>query len=804
MTIFHNATSKFPRRCVRSVTTALLSLLAFYSLALADDSSYRVARISLVEGEVSYQPAKEPGDSGKDWFDATLNLPIEENDQLYSGSDGRAEIQVSGHNFVRIDHDTNLRLTQFSPGAIQMALPVGSAYFRIDSLDKRRFDVFDAKYPGVNDPVYFEVDTPVAAITFVKEGVYRIDVRDDGSTEVIVRHGDAEIYNQQVGTVAVREGRRVIVESNSDPRQISGLKVDDDWDRWNDSRDKGLNSTPTSSDTANYIPDGIPGGNDLDNYGEWIDTDEYGRMWCPRGVGADWAPYRDGYWRWFSSYDGWTWVSSEPWGWTPYHYGRWAYARDRWCWAPFTNIDPEPGWRWRPHHVVFFGWGGDHDRDYRGGDREAYWKGFRDGHYGWLGWCPLSPRDMYLGPRDNPPRLEALGNFRAPRAVSGMDASRFTGGRAQVSREFLNAPLPAQGEISGRPRGEKDSGAVDFVRNEDLKPLQRITPTRSDAVARGRFALRIEAPIIFRHSPGGALTPGSGPNRQEGQQDVQRTPSPFRRDTDSKPTTNGRIDAPSRPPDSGPAKRVVAPPPLPGESRETRDRRDGAPPRNEPPSRDEKRFRDEKRYDDAPRHPEPAAIPDVERRDPHHPEERRETRRPDPPSRDNSPQETRRPVPPSADNSPRETRRPDPPSRDNSPRNVEQPSSPPLRSAPPRQPERPSSPPPAKSRPSAPTPRSAPPRQPDRPSSPPPVQSRPSAPPPQSAPSRPSSPPPQSAPSRPSSPPPQSAPSRPSSPPPQSAPSRPPERPSSPPPARESAPSRPAESPASPRKPNGQ
>ena len=120
---------------------------------------------------------------------------------------------------------------------------------------------------------------------------------------------------------------------------------------------------------------------DLDNYGEWIDTPEYGRMWRPRGVDDDWAPYRDGYWRWFPSY-GWTWVSYEPWGWTPYHYGRWAYVRDRWCWAPFINIGLVVDWRWRPHHVVFFGWGGGYNRGYRDGYYDGYWKGFRDGRYG--------------------------------------------------------------------------------------------------------------------------------------------------------------------------------------------------------------------------------------------------------------------------------------------------------------------------------------------------------------------------------------------------------------------------------------
>src|SRR5262245_51178196 len=349
MTIFQKAPGKLPRRRIHlaglagpagPAATAVLFLVALCSLALADDPIFHVARISLIEGEVSYQKSKgsgeseqkskDSGESDKDWFDATINLPLEENDQLYSGPDGRAEIQLSGRNIVRIDHETNLRFTQFSPGAIQMALPIGSAYFRIDSLDKRDFDVVDANDAGNNDPVYFEVDTPIVPVTFLKEGIYRIDVREDGSTEVIVRQGEAEVYTEEKGSVIVKEGRRIVINDQDDQYQITEIENKDDWDRWNDARDKGALASLDSSDSERYVPDAIPGGNDLTSYGEWIDTDEYGRMWCPRGVAADWAPYRDGYWRWFPSY-GWTWISYEPWGWAPYHYGRWAYVRERWC-----------------------------------------------------------------------------------------------------------------------------------------------------------------------------------------------------------------------------------------------------------------------------------------------------------------------------------------------------------------------------------------------------------------------------------------------------------------------------------------
>ncbi|HEV2666203.1 MAG TPA: DUF6600 domain-containing protein, partial [Blastocatellia bacterium] len=636
----------------------------------------------------------------------------EENDQLYSGSDGRAEIQLSGRNVVRISRDTNLRFTQFSPGAIQIALPIGSAYFRIDSLDKRQFDVVDANDPGINDPVYFEVDTPTVAVTFVKEGVYRINVQEDGSTEVIVREGQSEVYGEGIGTVVVKKGKRIVVEGRDDHYRLSGLEDKDDWDRWNDGRDKGLFANLDSSDSARYIPASVPGVYDLDNYGDWIDTPDYGRMWCPRGVAADWAPYRDGYWRWFPSY-GWTWISYEPWGWAPYHYGRWAYVRDRWCWAPVVvNIVPVVAWRWRPHHVAFFGWGGSYNRGYRDGYYDGYWNGFRDGRYGWLGWCPLGPRDRHYVPRDKAPRLEALGNFHAPGAVSGMDARRFAGGRAAVSRDALNASRgeliahlrgERDGERDGRRGRDKDFAAPAFVRNEDLKPLKQIDPTRSDAVTRGRFSRRIEAPIVFRRTPAGATPPGWRQIREGRSRDGQTTPTGVGRGDDpnrSRPprNSNERNERPSRGPDYRRPDRVDAPTPRPPESREpkendrtTRERVIERSKENNDPPRDGSNSRGEKRSDEAPRRDDRPEWRRGERREePNKPEGRRDMRRDDPPSRDNSEsRETRRPDPPRRDDAPRrddppawgrgerreeprqpeerrEMRRDNPPSRDNS------------------------------------------------------------------------------------------------------------------------------------------
>jgi len=37
----------------------------------------------------------------------------------------------------------------------------------------------------------------------------------------------------------------------------------------------------------------------------------------------DWAPYRYGRWEYIAPW-GYTWVDEEPWGFAPFHYGRWV------------------------------------------------------------------------------------------------------------------------------------------------------------------------------------------------------------------------------------------------------------------------------------------------------------------------------------------------------------------------------------------------------------------------------------------------------------------------------------------------
>ncbi|GAB3774364.1 hypothetical protein GCM10028818_17100 [Spirosoma horti] len=98
--------------------------------------------------------------------------------------------------------------------------------------------------------------------------------------------------------------------------------------------------------------------NELAPYGQWMPSPAYGSVWIPN-VGQDFQPYAtDGHW--VVTEFGNTWVSDYPWGWAPFHYGRWYF-------------DNQYGWAWVP-----------------GSDWGPAWVSWRTGG-GYYGWAPLGP-----------------------------------------------------------------------------------------------------------------------------------------------------------------------------------------------------------------------------------------------------------------------------------------------------------------------------------------------------------------------------------------------------------------------------
>jgi len=91
---------------------------------------------------------------------------------------------------------------------------------------------------------------------------------------------------------------------------------------------------------------------DLVPYGRWVGVGSYGSCFVPR-VAAGWAPYVDGQWV-YTDY-GWTWVSNDPFGDVPFHYGSWTWADPYgWVWVPGTVW--APAWVTWAYGDDYVGW----------------------------------------------------------------------------------------------------------------------------------------------------------------------------------------------------------------------------------------------------------------------------------------------------------------------------------------------------------------------------------------------------------------------------------------------------------------
>jgi len=301
-------------RC-SALLLVIAALLGVQSKLLAQDTTAytttaKVARISLIQGDVSFQHS-----NANEWELAALNYPLTPGDKVYTGDRSRAEIQMQFDNYIRLNQNTTLAIDDLTYSAAHISILSGTATFRINHFEHN---------------MSIEVGTPAAAVILTTKGLYRINIYDGGDTEILVRDGAATVTSDG-GTVNLKRGRRIIIDgSNSENFEVTQAYAEDEWDRWNNMRDEIFAQSRKSYE---YINRSVWGVSDLDDYGYWIDDPSYGRCWIPR-TGHDWAPYTHGRWIWNPLY-GWTWLSYEPWGWAPYHFGRWTYiSRYGWAWIP--------------------------------------------------------------------------------------------------------------------------------------------------------------------------------------------------------------------------------------------------------------------------------------------------------------------------------------------------------------------------------------------------------------------------------------------------------------------------------------
>jgi len=431
----------------KKLACACAALLLFIALLITpataratdDENEYeetaRVVRVSLLRGEVTLKRA-----GNVSWERARLNMPLVEGDTLTTGHEARLEIQFDARNFVRVGADSVLQVVTLRNEGVALSLAEGTATVRLARFER--------------DQEYFEIDAPNTTVAAEKRGLYRLDVtRSDGGVRVTVRDGgQARIYSETSGFI-LRDKRTAQLISNgleAGDWELSSASAFDEWDAWTDESERYLASRLRYEERDRYYDRDVWGAEELDAYGDWSHTKDYGWVWRPHltviNHYSNWAPYRYGHWAWCPPY-GWTWIGDEEWGWAPYHHGRWVQYNNSWCWAPRGyGYAYKRSW-WRPALVAFVYIPtsyGEHVAWYplqhgQRDPRSRWWRHTR----GRL--TSLRPHQLARHERTNPAYLRAVSSLPVREFGSATAGTRARPATAEVARRaFTGEPIRGQ------------------------------------------------------------------------------------------------------------------------------------------------------------------------------------------------------------------------------------------------------------------------------------------------------------------------------------------------------------------------
>ena len=468
------------------------------------DPPGRVARMNLAEGPVSFAPADTGGDSR--WTPAALNRPLTTGDRLWTGQRARSELHI-GSTAVRLGEQTSLDFLELDDDTTQLRLAQGTMKLRVRNL-------FDGQR--------IEINTPNLAFVITQPGDYRVDVSGAnpasnltaGTTRVVVQQGAGTIYGDGGAQVNIVSGQQANFTDTQLTPAGPAPEVQDGFDAWAHQRDR----LEDQSVSARYVPREVVGYQQLDSYGDWSQDPTYGAVWMPRAVPVNWAPYRAGHWSWIAPW-GWTWVDDAPWGFAPFHYGRWAQIGPRWGWVP-GQLAARPVYA--PALVAFIGGNaGGVNWNVSIGQQAA-----RPG----LGWFPLAPGEAFRPAYQHSPRyisnvnhnivvnnINATYNYRYQRhhdAVSAINSYDFARGqRVRPEAQRLNPADLGRAQVLAPERGGLPSRLPGLPGLPGLRDLPRV----ASPAALPPAAVTVRPVVASQLQP-----PGQRDERREDRRDERR------------------------------------------------------------------------------------------------------------------------------------------------------------------------------------------------------------------------------------------------------------------------------------------
>ena len=302
-----------PSDCRRAAFAGALAAACLASVAALaqDDPPGRVGRVAEIAGDVRTLDA----DGG--WKDVVRNQPLSTGDRITTDGTGRATLQF-GSTVVRLGADSDLVVTQLDDQKIRLRFDHGQLAVRVRSDD----------IPG---ELFIETDE--GAWVPHHPGQYRFDraprqvlAAQAWSGDLLLEAPDSSLPLKAPQRAEVwRDGRNA-----THYRMVAAVKdAFGDAVLAQDKRDDAL----SAADAAAQVSPEMTGAAELARFGAWSVLPGGARAWTPARLPAGWQPYQQGAWTWKRPW-GWTWVDDQPWGFAPFHYGRWLQVKGRWAWTP--------------------------------------------------------------------------------------------------------------------------------------------------------------------------------------------------------------------------------------------------------------------------------------------------------------------------------------------------------------------------------------------------------------------------------------------------------------------------------------
>ncbi len=433
------------------------------------DPPARVGRVASIDGTVSFH-----GPDAEAWQAATPNFPLTAGDALWTQPQSSAVAEVSDSR-ITLAGETELDVDAISDLAMTATEPKGEIF-----LDLRDLAAGET----------YTLRTPRAVLTLAQAGRYAVAAGDTATpTTITVVAGAAQVNGADLH-IMVQPGQTLTITGDTNftgsigPAQRDPFLV------------AMLEQRPPAPPPAAAPPPAeiaqMPGAEDLQAYGSWQPTPQYGSVWYPQ-VAPGWVPYREGHWAYVVPW-GWTWVDNAPWGFAPFHYGRWVTIGGRWAWTPAYAAagGPAPAFGrpvYAPALVSFLGGGG-----------------------GAVGWVPLGwnePFHPYY--RTSPGYLRnvnrgSVANVNAIGRANAMPIDRFANRGAATS-------VPAAAMVGSRPIAA-EARPVPAQQLAAMRPaaIPPVRPSRATAGVTPAVARQLGLPPGAQarpSAPGPALTPAA-------------------------------------------------------------------------------------------------------------------------------------------------------------------------------------------------------------------------------------------------------------------------------------------------------